>query len=92
MLFKFVAGNGIDHALKLGLKLYNKNRIPIINYISENSDNNNKLKNYNEYSKLIDAIDSKYIIALKLSSFNFDKNLINNLINKTQEKKYKINY
>lgn len=90
MLFRFVAGNKIDDALKLGLKLYNKNRIPIINYISENSNNDNKLKNYNEYSKLIDAIDRKYIIALKLSSFNFDKNLINNLIKKTREKKIKI--
>lgn len=90
MLFKFIAGNKIDHVLKVGLNLYNKNRIPIINYISENSNNENKLKNYNEYNRLIDAIDKKYIIALKLSSFNFDENLINNLIKKTNEKNIKL--
>jgi hypothetical protein len=33
MLFRFIAGNTLNNALDISKKLFNKNRIPIINYI-----------------------------------------------------------
>ena len=37
MLFRFVSGNKFNDALKLGNNYLKKNKIPIINYISENN-------------------------------------------------------
>lgn len=78
MLYKFVAGNKISDGLMLAKKLAVKNRIPIINYISENKKEE-KTHVFNEYKKLIDSISYNSMIALKLSSIDFDSIYANNL-------------
>ena len=85
-MLRYVSGNKMSHALKYGKFLLGNNKKPIINYISENANENNKLKVYNEYSNLLENINSKYLVALKLSSFNFDKVLIRRLVNNYKSK------
>lgn len=87
-MLKFVAGNNLKSAILYGNNLINKNRQPIINYISEN--NNNKLKHYIEYNNLLNKISDDYIIALKLSSIDFDTKLLDKLISKLIKKKIKL--
>ena len=70
MLFKYVAGNNIRDVLSVSNKLFNKNYIPIINYITENQGKNTIKTVFSEYNRLIDNLNHKYYIALKLSSFN----------------------
>lgn len=74
MLFRFVAGNNINQVLSKSKLFIDKKTIPIINYISENNNNNNN--NMNEYKKLAYSINSNYIVALKLSSLNFNESSI----------------
>ena len=71
MIFRFVAGNNYKHALNYGNKIIQSGTIPIINYITENSKNNNNV--LQEYTNLLKYIDSSYMLALKLSSLNFNK-------------------
>lgn len=88
MLFKFVAGNNINNVLKKSQFYLKNNTIPIINYISENE--NKKDKNFQEYNNLISHINNKYIIALKLSSLNFNLSYIFKLCDLCQEKNIKL--
>lgn len=88
MFFKFVSGNNLSSALNIGNYYYKNNRIPIINYMCENI-NNNIYNIVSEYEKLIDNIDNKYIIALKFSALNFNEKYINYLVNKCCLKKIK---
>ena len=83
-MFRYISGNKICHALKCSNYLLHNNKQPIINYIAENihNDENNKLKVYNEYSNLLKNINNQYLVALKLSSLNFDNLLITKLVNK----------
>ena len=85
-MLRYVSGNKMWHALKYGKFLLGNNKQPIINYISENANEDNKLKVYNEYSNLLENINSEYLVALKLSSFNFDKVLIRRLVNNYKSK------
>lgn len=78
MLFKFVAGNKLLDSLKVGNKLIKNQKIPIINYISENKKSE-KHHVYNELNQLINQVNQNYMIALKLSSIDFDINYANNL-------------
>lgn len=84
MLFRYVAGSSIKNILDI--KYFKNNTIPIINYISEYNNNTKVNKTYNEYDNLINNLNYNYMIALKLSSFNFNNNLINNIINKSINK------
>ena len=88
MLFKFVAGNNINKVLSKSKIFLNKKTIPIINYISESNINNNI--NFIEYKKLIDNVNNNYIIALKLSSLNFQQTDINKICNLCQKKNIKL--
>jgi hypothetical protein len=88
MLFRFVAGNKLNDALKLGNNYLKKNKIPIINYISEN--NKKKEDCFNEYKNLISNININYIIALKLSSLDFNKLLINEIAIKCKKNNLKL--
>ena len=97
MLTKYVAGNNRLSAINYGYKLLKKSKIPIINYIEENNnlfDNlfNNETRVYNEYDMLInnDLINSDFMIAIKLSSFNFNKNYIYKIAEKCREKNIKL--
>ena len=85
-MLRYVSGNKMSHALKYSKFLLINNKQPIINYISENANENNKLKVYNEYSHLLENINSNYLVALKLSSFNFDKELITKLVDNYKSK------
>ena len=78
MLFKFVAGNKLLDSLKVGNNLIKSQKIPIINYIAENKKSE-KHHVYNELNQLINQVDQNYMIALKLSSIDFDINYANNL-------------
>ena len=83
-MFRYIAGNSIKHALKSSQVVLKKNKIPIVNFAIEES--NNKFKIYTEHENLIKSLDSKNKIAIKLSSFEFDLNTINKLIDKSKSK------
>lgn len=72
MITKFVGGNTINQVLKIANQKLIQNKIPIINYISENNKYD-QLRIYNEYSNLMKHIDNRFMIASKLSSFNFNR-------------------
>jgi proline dehydrogenase len=88
MFFNYVAGNKMINALEKSKYLLKINRIPIINYINENREN--AIDNFKEYTNLINNLDSSNFIALKLSSFNFNKKLIDNIINSAINNNIKI--
>lgn len=90
MLFKFIAGNNLKHALNKSKNIIINKKIPILNYITENVKLNEENKIYKEYINIIDNIDNNYMIALKLSSFNFNKELINKIVNKSIKKNVNI--
>ena len=87
MILKYTAGKCINDIFKKNL--FKNNKITIINYISENNINhsNNVL---NEYMKIIDKIDYRYMLALKLSSINFNDNYLDIIINKSINKNIRI--
>jgi hypothetical protein len=89
MLFRFVAGNNFKHALDYGKKNIKLGVIPIINYITENNkDNFNNV--LNEYTNLLKFLDSSYMIALKLSSLNFNKPAAYSIADICKEKNIKL--
>ena len=75
MLFKYIAGNNLNHAIIKSKEVIKNNKIPIINYISENIKNKENKKNTNflEYCNILNNVNSNYMIALKLSSLIVDK-------------------
>jgi proline dehydrogenase len=88
MLFRFVAGNNLSKAILTGNNYLSKNVSPIINYISENTNNQNN--NYEEYLNLINKLNQNFMVALKLSSLNFEKKNIENIADRCREKKIKL--
>jgi proline dehydrogenase len=88
LFFNYVAGNKLIYALEKSKYLLKINRIPIINYINENKEN--ALENFKEYTNLINKLDSLNLIALKLSSFDFNKKLIDNVISSAVNNNIKI--
>ncbi len=87
-LLKFVAGNNINLAIRKSSQILSSNKKPILNYIVE--DKKNKLEVYQEYKKINQYLDSRYKIALKLSSFDFDYPLLSDLIARYSENNIKI--
>ena len=77
-MLRFVAGNKQSKAINIANNLINKNKIPIINYITE--ETTDKKRVFNEYIKLSKVIPDKSMIALKLSSLDFDRDLIDKLV------------
>lgn len=90
MLFKFVAGNNFKNVLNKSNIILSKNRIPIINYITEDCKQNKEISVFNEYNNLIDKIDNRFMLAIKLSSFNFNKKYINLIAEKCSNKNIKL--
>ena len=89
MLFKFVAGNSYHHAINYGNTLLKSGTIPIINYISENVKND--FKNVlNEYTNLLKNINESYMLALKLSSLDFNKQAAYNIADICKNKNIKL--
>jgi len=91
MIFKYIAGNKYNHAINTSKKIMNinKNNIPVINYAIENNKKID-MKIYKEYENLSNNLDENYRIALKLSSFNFDENILNDIIDIYSSKNIKI--
>ncbi len=88
-MFYFVAGNHFKHAINVGNNYLKKYKKPIINFAIE--DLNNSKNVCKEYKNLIYNIpENNFSIAIKLSSFNFDKILINNIIDMCKEKNIKL--
>tara|TARA_Y100000816_G_C26046326_1_gene548304 strand:- start:243 stop:1079 length:837 start_codon:yes stop_codon:yes gene_type:complete len=90
MLFRFVAGNNYKHALNIGKNMIRYGNIPIINYINENVNIDNKYKVAEEYKNLLKYIDSSYILALKLSSLNFNRFQAYSIADMCKEKNIKL--
>lgn len=86
MFNRFIAGNNINSMLNFTKKI--KNKKCIINYITES--NKNKYNVHRNYINLINKLDYNYEIALKLSSLNFDKILINNIVHNSRLKNIKL--
>tara|TARA_B100000886_G_scaffold339177_1_gene303860 strand:- start:1084 stop:1893 length:810 start_codon:yes stop_codon:yes gene_type:complete len=84
----FVAGNTIISAINVSKKQVLKNRIPVINYAVESRSDS--LKVFNEYKKLSNEIDESYKVALKLTSFDMNIKLINNIIDIFVDKNVKV--
>lgn len=91
MIFKYIAGNKYNHAINTSKKIMNinKNNIPVINYAIENNKKID-MSIYKEYENLSNNLNENYRIALKLSSFNFDENILNDIIDIYSSKNIKI--
>ena len=88
MLFKYIAGRNIHSVIKVAKKIREKNKIPVFNYAVESS--NNSLSTFKEFEKLANYIHKNDKVAIKLSSFNFDKCMINDLVDIFKSKEIKI--
>lgn len=88
MITKFIAGNKIKHALNICKNIETKHYIPIINYVTEHSSNNNV---YNEYNNIIKNVKNKnYFIALKPSALNFNKDKLFSIANSCKNNNIKL--
>lgn len=83
-MFRYIAGNSIKHVLKSSNRVMVKEKIPIVNFAIEESSNKNKI--YTEHKNLIENLDVDKKIALKLSSFEFDLDVVNSIICESKEK------
>lgn len=88
MLKRFLVGNSISKVVLKANQVKQQNKIPVINFAVEST----KLKNsvFREYESLHKKINNNSRIALKLSSFDFDKKIINDIIQMFCEKNIKI--
>lgn len=93
MLWRYVAGNKLHHAINVCKQILEKDYIPIINYTTESAKNkydtiNNKLEYEKIFKNLKNLKDndisnntiSDIRIAIKLSQFSFDESIINNVV------------
>lgn len=87
-MFKYIGGNSVKSVLNSSKNILKSNKIPIINFAIEETNKKNLI--LNEHKKLINSIDHNYKIAIKLSSFDFDTNILNNLINNSIKKKIQV--
>lgn len=85
---KFLGGYNIKSALKFAENVSKKNKIPVLNYAIENSKF--KDQNLKVHLNLVNNLNPGNNIAIKLSSFDYDKILINNLIENCINKDIKI--
>ena len=88
MIFNYISGNKLKHAIYSGKNIISNKKIPIINYAVENNIKPNIIQN--EFHKISQNIDNNFRIALKLSLFNFDIKLIKETIDLFVEKNVKI--
>lgn len=87
-MFKYIAGNTIKQSINTSKKVLACGKIPIINYAIEETKNVDKI--YNEHCNLINSVSKDNKIAIKLSSFNFDKVMISKLINNAKNKNIQV--
>lgn len=78
MIFKYIAGKNIETVLKTARKIRELKKIPVFNYAVESSTNANSV--FKEFEELSQYVQNGDKIAIKLSSFNYNKSLINDII------------
>ena len=88
MIFKYIAGNSLNKALGVSKNIIYQRKIPIINFAVESSINNNII--LQEFNKICKNINSDYKLAIKLSSFDFNKNKITNILDKLSNKNIQV--
>jgi len=88
MISRYLGGNNISKVIQTANKILLNNKIPVINYAIEHT--NNGMNTFNEYNNLCNQIDNRYRVAIKLSSFNFDKSLTCDIIDMFKDKDIKI--
>ena len=85
---RYIAGNTIQKAIPVAKMFMQENKIPILNYMVEEKNKPNEI--FVEYMTLLDNIDHRYKVAIKLSSLQFDPQLIEYLIGKCVSKNVKL--
>ena len=75
---RFIAGNSIQHVIPVANRVLENAKWPIINYVIEHTTQPNKV--FQEHLRLIKHLDYQFKVAIKLSSFNFDEDLIDQLV------------
>lgn len=88
LLHKFIGGNSIQRVLPVAKSMLKEYKTPIINYMVEHSNEPKQI--LDEYLKLVEHMDYQYKIAIKASSFHFDQNMIEYLIEKCIEKNIRV--
>ena len=88
MISRYLGGNNISKVIQTANKILLTNKIPVINYAIENTTNG--IQTFNEYKNLCINIDNNFRVAIKLSSFNFDKSLICDIIDMYKDKNIKV--
>ena len=81
MLWRYIAGNNLYHALNVASRLTKCGYIPIINYTTEEATSTkHAAQNMLEYENMFTRLENKQNnikVALKLSQFMFNERLIN---------------
>tara|TARA_E500000178_G_C16852437_1_gene675789 strand:- start:138 stop:962 length:825 start_codon:yes stop_codon:yes gene_type:complete len=76
---RFIAGNSIKNVLPVCDTILKQGKYPIINYAIEHTNSPKQI--LDEHLRLVKHLDYNYKIAIKLSSFNFDEDILNFLVN-----------
>ena len=85
---RFIGGRNIQQVVLVANRVIQQNKYPIINYAVEHTDKPTIV--LNEHLKLVSQLNWKYKIAIKLSSFGFDHDIINTLIHHCAHKNIRI--
>ena len=88
MIFKYISGNKLSNALHKSSTIIRQKKIPIINFAVENNIPLHTIQH--EFQQISNNINKNYKIALKLSLFNFDINVIKDTVNLFIKKDIKI--
>lgn len=88
-MLRYLGGNSFKKAINIGDKYLKKNKNPIINFSIEKTDK--PIEIYNEYKNLITNLpNNNFSVALKFSSVNFDRKIINDIVEICKENKTKL--
>ena len=85
---RFIAGNSIQHVLPVAKRVLDNTKWPIINYAIEHTSLPEGV--FHEHMQLIKHLDYHYKIAIKVSSFGFDEDLIDALVEKFVGKNFRV--
>lgn len=75
---RFIAGNSIQHVIPVANRVLENAKWPIINYAIEYTNQPKKV--FQEHLQLIKHLTYRHKIAIKVSSFGFDEELIDQLV------------
>lgn len=84
MIAKYIAGNNLKKAINISNNLIKNRKKPILNYAIEKSLSKELIKK--EFFDIFKMLDHNYKIAIKLSLFDFDQKVIDDVINLMKQK------